>query len=87
MNDWWDNGNNQIAFARENKGFIAINRAGYDMSENLQTGLPQGTYCNVINGDYTNGGCGGKLNFQKTNSIERNGSIHVLYNTYSNYEL
>ncbi len=31
---WWDNGNNQIAWARGNKGFIAINNDNYDMSLN-----------------------------------------------------
>ena len=31
---WWDNGNNQIAWARGNKGFIAINNDNYDLSLN-----------------------------------------------------
>ncbi len=25
LSNWWDNGNNQIAFSRDNKGFIVIN--------------------------------------------------------------
>ena len=25
VNNWWDNGNNQIAFYRGDKGFVAIN--------------------------------------------------------------
>ena len=29
LNDWWDNGSNQIAFCRGGKGFIAINNDGY----------------------------------------------------------
>lgn len=36
MNDWWDNGNNQIAFCRGNKGFIAINNDNYALQQNLQ---------------------------------------------------
>lgn len=36
MNDWWDNGNNQIAFCRGGKGFIAINNEGSNMSQTLQ---------------------------------------------------
>ncbi|KAK3867221.1 hypothetical protein Pcinc_027299 [Petrolisthes cinctipes] len=36
MNDWWDNGNNQIAFCRGDRGFIAINNEGYDLKETLQ---------------------------------------------------
>ena len=34
----------QFAFSRGNKGFVAYNNP----STNLQTGLPGGTYCNVI---------------------------------------
>nr|XP_039258180.1 alpha-amylase-like isoform X1 [Styela clava] len=58
--NWWTNGNNQIAFSRGNKGFIAINKAGYDMSEYLNTGLADGSYCNVIEGDYYDGKCAGE---------------------------
>ena len=35
-NDWWDNGNNQIAFCRGNKGFVAFNKESYDFSQTLQ---------------------------------------------------
>ena len=41
MNDWWDNGNNQIAFCRGDKGFIAINNDGYDLKETLQVKINQ----------------------------------------------
>ncbi|XP_072044822.1 alpha-amylase 2-like [Amphiura filiformis] len=57
--NWWDNGNNQIAFGRGNKAFIAINGDTYTMTQALQTGLPSGTYCNVILADYQNGKCVG----------------------------
>lgn len=59
-NDWWDNGNNQIAFCRGGKGFIAINNEGYDMRETLQTCLPAGQYCDVISGGKFGAGCTGK---------------------------
>lgn len=36
LNDWWDNGSNQIAFCRGGKGFIAFNNDGYDLNQNLQ---------------------------------------------------
>lgn len=39
MNDWWDNGNNQIAFCRGGKGFIAMNNEGTDMNQTLQVFL------------------------------------------------
>lgn len=60
MNDWWDNGNNQIAFCRGGKGFIAINNDNYPLQQSLQTCLPSGTYCDVISGDLVNNQCTGK---------------------------
>jgi len=60
LNDWWDNGNNQIAFCRGGKGFVAINNEGSNLSQTLQTCLPAGTYCDVISGSLTNGQCTGK---------------------------
>lgn len=40
---------NQIAFSRGGSAFIALNRENYNTwNANLQTGLPAGTYCNVI---------------------------------------
>ncbi|EFX81580.1 alpha amylase [Daphnia pulex] len=60
MNDWWDNGNNQIAFCRGGKGFIAINNEGSNMSQTLQTCLSAGTYCDIISGNLVNGQCTGK---------------------------
>jgi alpha-amylase len=60
VNDWWDNGNNQIAFCRGDRGFVAFNNDNYDLKETLQTCLPAGTYCDVISGDVDAGGCTGK---------------------------
>ncbi|KAG7153988.1 Alpha-amylase-related protein-like [Homarus americanus] len=60
MNDWWDNGNNQIAFCRGDRGFITINNDGYDLKETLQTCLSAGTYCDVISGSKEGGSCTGK---------------------------
>ncbi|WP_299947836.1 alpha amylase C-terminal domain-containing protein [uncultured Microbulbifer sp.] len=51
MNNWWDNGNNQIAFGRGNKGFVVINNEGGALHETLYTGLPAGHYCNVLAGE------------------------------------
>nr|XP_053637375.1 pancreatic alpha-amylase-like isoform X1 [Cherax quadricarinatus]XP_053637376.1 pancreatic alpha-amylase-like isoform X1 [Cherax quadricarinatus] len=60
MNDWWDNGSNQIAFCRGNKGFIAINNDSWDLKETLQTCLGAGTYCDIISGSKVRGVCTGK---------------------------
>lgn len=53
VNQWWDNGNNQIAFSRGAKGFVAINREGNDLTRAFSTGLPDGDYRNVAG----NGAC------------------------------
>lgn len=59
LTNWWDNGDYAIAFSRGNKGFIVINAGTSDINVNLQTGLSQGTYCDVISGNYDNGRCTG----------------------------
>ena len=53
VSNWWDNGNHQIAFGRGGKGFVAINREDHSrLSRTLQTGMPQGHYCDIINGEF-----------------------------------
>ena len=45
----WQTGNsNQIAFSRNGKAFIAMNRDSSDWETTLQTSLSEGTYCNII---------------------------------------
>ena len=61
VQNWWDNGNNQIAFSRGNKAFIAINNDAYTMDVWLKTGLPGGTYCDIISGNKLNGYCTGEM--------------------------
>ncbi|XP_055703593.1 alpha-amylase 1-like [Phlebotomus papatasi] len=58
--NWWSNGNNQIAFARSGKGFVAFNNEGSDMDVILETSLPAGTYCDVISGSVSGTTCSGK---------------------------
>ncbi|XP_013389804.1 pancreatic alpha-amylase, partial [Lingula anatina] len=72
ISNWWDNGNNQIAFSRGNKGFIAINNDGNGLDATLQTGLPAGLYCDVISGDFVNRGCSGH-----TISVDGSGIAHI----------
>lgn len=59
VSNWWDNGNNQIAFGRGSAGFVVINGQGSALSRTFQTGLPAGQYCDVISGDFTPGPGGG----------------------------
>ncbi|KPU77312.1 uncharacterized protein Dana_GF27675 [Drosophila ananassae] len=60
IQNWWDNGSNQIAFSRGGKGFVAFNNDNYDLNSSLQTGLPAGTYCDVISGMKNGSSCTGK---------------------------
>jgi alpha-amylase len=59
--NWWDNGLNQIAFARAGRGFVVINRQSTALTQTFTTGLPAGSYCNVIDFDWTNGACSGAM--------------------------
>lgn len=79
FSNWWDNGSNQIAFSRGNRGFIVFNNDDWYMNVNLQTGLPAGTYCDVISGQKEDSTCTGKqvyvssdgmANFQISDSDE-----------------
>ncbi|XP_076759059.1 alpha-amylase [Xylocopa sonorina] len=72
VNNWWDNGSNQIAFCRGNRGFIAINGDQYDLRTNLNTCLPAGRYCDVISGSLVNGRCTGKVV-----NVQSNGQAYI----------
>jgi alpha-amylase len=59
VSHWWDNGNNQIAFARTGRGFVVINRESTSLTRTFATSLPPGTYCDIVEGDATSGSCSG----------------------------
>ncbi|MEU7030328.1 carbohydrate-binding module family 20 domain-containing protein [Streptomyces sp. NPDC046275] len=50
VTDWWDNGNNAIAFGRGAKAYVAINHESSALTRTFQTSLPAGTYCDVQSG-------------------------------------
>ncbi len=53
VTNWWDNGGNQIAFGRGDRGFVVINRDGSQpVNRTFQTSMAAGTYCNIIAGDF-----------------------------------
>jgi len=57
---WWTDGVHGIAFSRGDRGLIAINRdPGAPLSATLRTGLPEGTYCDVLDGSLVDGACTG----------------------------
>lgn len=51
VTSWWDNDFQAIAFAREGKGFLALNNEDFPINQTLQTTLPAGIYCDVISGE------------------------------------
>ena len=50
QNHWWDDGNSAIAFSRGNLGFVAINHESTALNVAVPTGIPAGTYCDLISG-------------------------------------
>ncbi|CAM3197111.1 carbohydrate-binding module family 20 domain-containing protein [Stackebrandtia soli] len=59
LSHWWSNGSDQIAFGREGAGFVAFNATGTALTREFATGLPAGTYCDVLAGDAADGSCTG----------------------------
>ncbi len=57
--DWWDDGADAIAFSRGERGFVAINGGEEAVEVATPTGLPDGTYCDVLAGGVANGACAG----------------------------
>ncbi|MFB9833660.1 carbohydrate-binding module family 20 domain-containing protein [Actinoallomurus acaciae] len=57
--NWWSDGSNQIAFGRGAKGYVAIDNSGSPLSRTFATGLPAGTYCDVVGGGVSGGTCTG----------------------------
>jgi len=61
VQNWWDNGTDQIAFSRGQLGFAAMNRSNDVMNVELNTGLPEGRYCNIIEAQYLVSTCDGPV--------------------------
>jgi alpha-amylase len=59
VGNYWDNGANQLAFSRGNKGFVVINREAAALTRAFATALPAGDYCDVYQGAPAAGGCSG----------------------------
>lgn len=76
VKSWWDNGNNQIAFSRGNRAFIAINNDDVGMNVELQTNLQSGSYCDAISGVRLNNLCTGK-----TINVDSQGLARIIINS------
>lgn len=82
VSNWVQGTNNQIAFSRGNVGFVAINNDSSAWNASLYTGLPAGTYCNVVHGTVSGSTCTGDAitvgsNGYATVSIAANGGSTV----------
>ena len=62
---WWDDtsiggAGNAVAFARGDRGYVVVNNATSPLSgRSFQTGMPPGTYCDVVHGALVDGRCTG----------------------------
>ena len=59
VSNWVNGGDNQIAFSRGSQGFIAINGGSSYWTGSITTGMPDGEYCDLVQGDPTENGCTG----------------------------
>ncbi|HKT03993.1 MAG TPA: carbohydrate-binding module family 20 domain-containing protein [Rugosimonospora sp.] len=66
VSNWWSDGSNEIAFSRgpasAANGWVSLNNSGNTLTDQtFTTGLPAGTYCDIIHGDFTaaTGTCSG----------------------------
>ncbi|MDG4825371.1 alpha-amylase family protein [Asanoa sp. WMMD1127] len=60
--NWYDNGNNHIAFGRGSAGYLTINdEDGAVNGRSYDSNLPAGRYCDVIHGERSGSGCTGPV--------------------------
>ncbi|MFI5214812.1 MAG: alpha amylase C-terminal domain-containing protein, partial [Gemmatimonadales bacterium] len=72
QNHWWDDGANAIAFSRGAKGFVAINGELAATAATTATGLPAGSYCDLLTGGLVAGSCAGT-----TVVVDSTGAVQV----------
>jgi alpha-amylase len=56
---WWSDGNNAIAFAREGRGYTVVNKENTAVTRAFDTGLPAGSYCDLVTGSVVGNHCTG----------------------------
>lgn len=55
---WWSEGRDRVAFAREGRAYVVLNRSHHALHRRFQTTLPPGTYCDVARGGLRPDGAG-----------------------------
>ena len=48
LENWWSNGNNQVAYSLGDKGFVALNNESSTFDEMLYTGMADGKYRDIL---------------------------------------
>lgn len=80
VTNYWDNGNNQMAWGRGGLGFVVINREdGANINRTFTTGMPAGKYCDIIHADfnYATGACSGP-----SIAVDGNGNALIAVNIH-----
>ena len=82
ITNWWDNNSQQIAFGRGSLGFVVINNEDYALTRAFETSLPAGTYCDIVNGDYSDDSCSGTTitvndSGEATIAVNANGAVAI----------
>ena len=72
VTNWYDDAVNLIAFSRGHKAWISINNETTPQTHTFATGLPRGTYCDIIHGNVSHGHCSGP-----TVHVDAHGMAHV----------
>jgi alpha-amylase len=75
INHWFDDspgGGNIIGFSRGDKGFVLIDRESQPVAGTIPTGMPPGTYCDLLTGGIAGGACAGT-----TVEVDSTGAAHV----------
>jgi alpha-amylase len=75
--NWYDDGVNLIAFSRGARGFFSTNNETTAKTVTVQTGLRQGTYCDIIHGGMVAGHCTGP-----TVTVRGNGFATITVRSY-----
>ena len=79
--NWATDGNDLIAFSRGGVAWIAINNGSSAETDTFSTGLPDGSYCDIVADTYSDGTCGGAgivvADGQATVTVPADGSIAI----------
>ncbi|HET6210929.1 MAG TPA: alpha-amylase family protein [Jatrophihabitans sp.] len=70
--NWYDDGVNLISFSRGNRAWISINNETSARTRTFATGLPHGSYCDIIHGAASHDSCSGI-----TITVDRHGMATV----------